>query len=87
LNQLKTDLFTAKSVGQKGDPKGISADNTKTKSRPKGGFLIEHWFNPICFRFFSLSPPSFIGPYFSPSKRLSKNDEDIIINWTLEKVN
>jgi hypothetical protein len=37
LNQLRTDLFTAESVGQKEDPKEISADNPK----PSTIFLIE----------------------------------------------
>jgi len=33
LNQLRTDLFTAESVGQKENPKEISADNPKQKTR------------------------------------------------------
>jgi len=40
LNQLQTDLFTAKSVGQKEDQKEISADNPKTKTRRRAGFLF-----------------------------------------------
>jgi len=40
LNHLQTDLFTAKSVGQKEDPKEISADNPKQKSRHFGGFFV-----------------------------------------------
>jgi len=33
LSQRKTDLFTAKSAGQKEDQKEISTDNSKTKIR------------------------------------------------------
>jgi len=39
LNQLQTDLFTAESVGQKGNPKEISADNPK-KNPPMAGFFV-----------------------------------------------
>jgi hypothetical protein len=41
LNQLKTDLFTAKSAGQKEDQKEISTDNPKKqKTRRLPGFLF-----------------------------------------------
>jgi len=42
LNQLQTDLFTAKSAGQKEDPKEISADNPKPPTIYGGGFLFSH---------------------------------------------
>jgi len=40
LNQLQTDLFTAKSAGQKEDPKEISADNPKPPPYMVGGFCF-----------------------------------------------
>jgi len=40
LNQLQTDLFTAKSAGQKEDPKEISADNPKPPTIIWWGFLF-----------------------------------------------
>jgi len=41
LNQLKTDLFTAKSAGQKEDQKEISTDNPKKqKTRRLPGFCF-----------------------------------------------
>jgi len=40
LNRLKTDLFTAKSAGQKEDQKGISTDNSKTKNPAKAGLFV-----------------------------------------------
>jgi len=40
LNQLQTDLFTAKSVGQKEDPKEISADNLKNKNPAEGRVFV-----------------------------------------------
>jgi len=40
LHQLQTDLFTAESAGQKENPKEISADNPKQKSRPWRDFLF-----------------------------------------------
>jgi hypothetical protein len=53
LNRLKTDLFTAKSAGQKEDQKGISTDNLKrsqkedksslrTKNPAKAGLFVFH---------------------------------------------
>jgi len=47
LHQLQTDLFTAKSVGQKEDPKEISADNPKQKSRLWRVFCFFFLFLPL----------------------------------------
>jgi len=50
LNQPQTDLFTAKSVGQKEDPKEISADNPN-KNPAFGGFFVSFF----CFYLVGIS--------------------------------
>jgi len=63
LNQLRTDLFTAESVGQKEDLKEISADNPKQKTRLWRVFCFFFCFYP----FLNFSAPFEIS--FSPLLR------------------